>query len=107
MVGAAVQRVFPEFVERYFHMRPDTWFTPSSAVQGLLVGLLTTLLFTLPPLLNIRKMKPALILRRDMAEIRPAGVERLSECSHSYSGGLRNLRWARRNRCMARRWNMA
>ena len=70
-VGAVVQRIFPEFIDRYFHMRPDNWFTPSSAVQGLLVGLLTTLLFTLPPLLNIRKVKPALILRRDMAEIRP------------------------------------
>jgi putative ABC transport system permease protein len=79
VVGAAVQRIFPEFVDRYFHMRPDTWFTPSSAVQGLLVGLLTTLLFTLPPLLNIRKVKPALILRRDMAEIRPGWRRRLSE----------------------------
>jgi putative ABC transport system permease protein len=78
-VGVAVQRIFPEFVDRYFHMRPDAWFTPSSAVQGLLVGLLTTLLFTLPPLLSIRKIRPALILRRDMAEVRPGWRVRLSE----------------------------
>ena len=56
LVGVVVQRVFPELIERYFQMRPDTWFTPSSAVQGLMVGLLTTLLFTLPPLLSIRKI---------------------------------------------------
>ena len=79
VMGAVVQRIFPEFIDRYFHMRPDNWFTPSSAVQGLLVGLLTTLLFTLPPLLNIRKVKPALILRRDMAEIRPPWRQRISE----------------------------
>jgi putative ABC transport system permease protein len=87
-VGAAVQRIFPEFIDRYFHMRPDNWFTPSSAVQGLLVGLLITLLFTLPPLLNIRKVKPALILRRDMAEIRPGWRQRLSEARVAILAGL-------------------
>ena len=79
LVGVAVQRIFPEFIERYFQIRPETWFTPASAVQGLLVGMLTTLLFTLPPLLGIRKVKPALILRRDMAEVRPGWRQRLAE----------------------------
>jgi putative ABC transport system permease protein len=79
VVGMIVQRIFPELIERYFQMRPDTWFTPSSAVQGLLVGLLTTLLFTLPPLLGIRKVKPALIFRRDMAEVRQPWRHRLAD----------------------------
>ncbi len=74
-----MQRIFPELIERYFQMRPETWFAPSSAIQGLLVGMLTTLLFTLPPLLNIRRVKPALILRRDMAETRIGWRQRLSE----------------------------
>ena len=47
VVGMGVQRIFPELIERYFNMRPETWFSPSSAMQGLLVGMLTTLLFTL------------------------------------------------------------
>jgi len=38
-----------------------------SALQGLLVGVLTVLLFTIPPLLGIRYIRPALIFRREMA----------------------------------------
>ncbi len=37
-----------------------------SAIQGLGIGLLATLLFTLPPLLSIRRIRPGLILRRDV-----------------------------------------
>ncbi len=106
VVGAAVQRIFPEFIDRYFHMRPDNWFTPSSAVQGLLVGLLITLLFTLPPLLNIRKVKPALILRRDMAEIRPGWRQRLSEAPSRNPCGPGDLCRAWRRRNMACAWKL-
>lgn len=88
LVGVFVQRIFPELIERYFQIRPDTWFTPSSAIQGLLVGLLTTLLFTVPPLLSVRKVKPALILRRDMAEVRPPWRKRLMEARSSILAGL-------------------
>ena len=48
---------------------PNLVHTPLAA-QGLLVGMLTALLFTLPPLLSIRRIKPALILRRDMADVK-------------------------------------
>ena len=109
VVGAAVHCIFPEFVDRYFHMRPDTWFTPSSAVQGLLVELLTTLLFTLPPLLNIRKVKPALILRRDMAEDPPGMASGDSlEARIPILAGFGNLRWARwESPRWLGRWNIA
>src|ERR1019366_4769903 len=36
------------------------------AVQGIAVACLVTLLFTLPPLLAIRDIRPALIFRRDV-----------------------------------------
>lgn len=88
IVGAGVQRIFPELIQRYFQLRPETWFSPSSALQGLLVGILTTLLFTLPPLLSIRKMKPALILRRDMAEVRPGWRQRLADIRTSILVGF-------------------
>jgi putative ABC transport system permease protein len=68
-VGALLQRVFPVLLARFLKVQPDLPWVPSSAAQGLLAGLLTTLLFTLPPLLSIRKVKPALVLRRDMQEV--------------------------------------
>ncbi len=68
LIGVAVQYVFPALIARYFHLTPGLSWDAASAAQGLAIGLLTTLLFTLPPLLSIRAVKPALILRRDMQE---------------------------------------
>jgi putative ABC transport system permease protein len=44
------------------HARLD--FPWRSALAGLATGLLTTLLFCLPPLLDVRKVRPILVLRR-------------------------------------------
>jgi putative ABC transport system permease protein len=65
--GAFVQSVFPIFLSGYFHLSSLPRFSPLSALQGLLVGVLTVLLFTVPPLLGIRTIRPALIFRREMA----------------------------------------
>ena len=69
-VGSLVQMVFPIFLERYFHITSMPRFDALSALQGLLVGVLTVLLFTIPPLLGIRYIRPALIFRREMASPR-------------------------------------
>lgn len=45
-------------------------FTPLA--KGLALGILSTLLFTLWPLLTIREVKPARIFRRDVAPLAPA-----------------------------------
>lgn len=68
--GVLVQRSFPLLVERYFPVAAKIGWEPWSAIQGIVVGVLTTLLFTLPPLLDIRRVKPNLILRREMEERR-------------------------------------
>jgi putative ABC transport system permease protein len=65
--GTFVQSVFPIFLAGYFHLTSLPRFSPLAAVQGLLVGVLTVLLFTVPPLLGIRSIRPALIFRREMA----------------------------------------
>ncbi|MBI4905878.1 MAG: FtsX-like permease family protein [Acidobacteria bacterium] len=77
VVGLAVQGVFPLLLARYFHLSPGLNWDPLSALQGLGVGVLTTMLFTLPPLLSIRRIRPSLILRREMEETRQSWRTRL------------------------------
>jgi len=68
LLGRAVEEVFPSLVNKIFEIKATTGWHVDAAVQGISVGLLTTLLFTLPPLLAIRKIRPAMILRRGMAD---------------------------------------
>ena len=71
-LGSLVQMAFPIFLQKYFHLETVPRFDAISALQGLLVGVLTVLLFTVPPLMSIRDIRPALIFRREMAAP-PAG----------------------------------
>jgi putative ABC transport system permease protein len=67
-VGRGVEQVFPLLIKKYFAITAALGWHFQAAGQGIGVGILTTLLFTIPPLLAIRKIRPALILRRDMPE---------------------------------------
>lgn len=77
VVGAGVQWVFPLLLSRYFQFEHGIGWSGAFALEGLGVGLLVTLLFTLPPLLSIREVRPALIFRREMAEAKPKWKERV------------------------------
>jgi putative ABC transport system permease protein len=66
VAGFGVQATFPLLLARYFSTLPRLSIDFVSAIQGLGIGLLATLLFTLPPLLSIRRIRPGLILRRDV-----------------------------------------
>jgi putative ABC transport system permease protein len=66
VIGYGIQAWFPTLIANYFPTAPDLDWQPISALQGLIVGALTTLLFTVPPLLGIRRVRPALIFRRDV-----------------------------------------
>jgi putative ABC transport system permease protein len=79
LIGTAVERVLPLLIARFFQVQPQIEWHPMVALQGLAAGILTTLLFTLPPLLSIRHIRPGVIFRRDMAETRPGWRERLSQ----------------------------
>ena len=68
LFGVIIQLIFPVLLRRYFNIEPGiTWSWPA-LMQGLGVGLLSTMLFTLVPLLRIRAIRPGMILRRDMVE---------------------------------------
>ena len=71
-LGSLVQMAFPVLLARFFQISMAPHFDAVSAAQGLTVGLLTVLLFTVPPLLGIRDIRPALIFRREMAAPAPA-----------------------------------
>ncbi len=66
-LGSLVQMAFPVLLSHYFQISAVPRFDAVSALQGLVVGLLTVLLFTVPPLMGIRTIRPALIFRREMA----------------------------------------
>jgi putative ABC transport system permease protein len=64
LLGIGVQMAFPLFLAKLLHITPDFRLDPLSIAVGIGAGLITTLLFTLPPLLDIRGIRPILILRR-------------------------------------------
>jgi putative ABC transport system permease protein len=66
-LGSLVQMAFPFFLAKYFQVPIPQQFDAVSAAQGLAVGLLIVLLFTVPPLMGVREIRPALIFRREMA----------------------------------------
>ncbi len=64
VLGLGVQLTLPLFLAKLLHLTPGFRLDAHAALLGLAAGLLTTLLFTLPPLLDIRNVRPILILRR-------------------------------------------
>ncbi len=88
VIGLVVERAFPLLIAQYFPVHPDLRWHWSAAVEGILVGGLSTMLFTLPPLLGIRRIRPNLILRREMEESKPRGMERLRNLAVPAAAGL-------------------
>ena len=68
VLGFGAQIVFPYFLADYFDVDIHLIISWAPILQGVFAGLLTALLFTIPPLLSISRIRPALIFRRDMNE---------------------------------------
>jgi putative ABC transport system permease protein len=66
--GFGVARAFPILLERLVSLPVEGQLAFSPVVIGLCTGVLTTLLFTLPPLLEIRSFRPLRILRRNVEQ---------------------------------------
>src|SRR5271169_895486 len=63
-LGVGVQLAFPHLLAAFVNIQTELHVQLRTVITGLAVGILTTLLFTLPPLLDIRGVRPILILRR-------------------------------------------
>jgi len=67
-LGLGVEWIFPSLLGRFLPIHLDLQFPWHSALAGLATGILTTVLFCLPPLLQIRSVRPNLVLRRMVEE---------------------------------------
>jgi putative ABC transport system permease protein len=72
-VGAGVMAALPAVFGALLPVHTVLAFPWRSALAGLGTGLLTTLLFCLPPLLDVRAVRPVLVLRR-LVEQGPLGI---------------------------------
>src|SRR3984885_1035031 len=66
--GVGVQLAFPVVLGKLISIQTEIHIQPGAILVGLGSGVLITLLFTLPPLLDIRGVRPILILRRAVEE---------------------------------------
>ena len=74
LLAAAAIAALPMFVgELASLMQVDFGLTPGAVAQGLAVGLLVSVLFSVVPLLEVRNVKPSLLLRQDVPA--PASVD--------------------------------
>ena len=62
--GALVMEALPAVFGKLLPVHTVMHFPWRAVVAGLGTGLLTTLLFCLPPLLDVRAVRPMLVLRR-------------------------------------------
>ncbi|HET7875879.1 MAG TPA: FtsX-like permease family protein [Methylomirabilota bacterium] len=65
-VGSALPRLLGPFLAPLLPLEVEWVFSPVAVARGLAMGLGVTLLFALWPLLEIRRVPPALILRREV-----------------------------------------
>jgi putative ABC transport system permease protein len=70
--GVGVMEAMPAVFGKLLPVHPSLQFPWRSVAAGLGTGLLTTLLFCLPPLLDVRGIRPVLVLRR-LVEQGPQG----------------------------------
>ena len=77
LAGVGVMAALPAVFGKLLPVHTVLGFPWRSVLAGLGTGLLTTLLFCLPPLLDVRAVRPVLVLRR-LVEQAPAGFARLA-----------------------------
>ncbi len=73
-IGVGLQRLLPALLGTLIPVAVSSQVTVLPLGKGLLVGVITTLCFTIWPLLTIRKISPALVFRREVEQHHaPAG----------------------------------
>jgi putative ABC transport system permease protein len=86
-LGLGVQALLPVVVGELLPVAVIGEFVPAAALEGIAVGVITALLFCLLPLLAIRGIAPAQILRRELAATIPVGDRRARALAVVVLGG--------------------
>ncbi len=91
-LGVRVQLAFPWLLAKLVNIDTTLHLQWRTVVTGLAAGILTTLLFTLPPLLDIRSVRPVLIFRRAVEDADDPFVSAIfaqaaKECCAAECGG--------------------
>jgi len=73
VLGAFAQAIFARIVAGYFDVNVTLIWPIAAMLQGIVAGLVTTLLFSLPPLLAIRGIRPSTLLQKTFAGESTAG----------------------------------
>jgi putative ABC transport system permease protein len=73
LAGAGVMLAMPSVLGNLLPVHARLAIPWKSASAGLATGLLTTMLFCLPPLLDVRKVRPIMVLRRMVEEAEQRG----------------------------------
>ena len=76
-LGYLVQLLFPPLLKGLLELPTHLEPAPGAALQGFAIGMVATLLFLLPPLLAIRKVRPARVFLREMPETQYSTIQRL------------------------------
>lgn len=76
-LGYLVQMLFPPLLKGLIELPTHLELAPGAALQGFAIGIVATLLFLLPPLLAIRKVRPARVFLREMPETQYSTLQRL------------------------------
>lgn len=86
-LGLLIQALLPAVVGELLPVAVVGAFVPAAALEGVAVGVLTALLFCLLPLLTIRGIAPAQILRSELAGAIPVGDRRARALAVLLLGG--------------------
>jgi putative ABC transport system permease protein len=79
VLGAFAQSVFARLVASYFDIQILLIWPIAAMLQGIVAGLVTTALFSLPPLLAIRGIRPASLLQKAFAGESSTARDRASQ----------------------------
>ena len=69
LLGAGLQFALPPLMRQWLTMELEFHVMPMPVARGIMMGVLTTALFALWPLVEVRRLRPNLIFRKDVAAV--------------------------------------